>query len=366
MRGGVQGVGEETGVSGSRGGSATSRWPAADVAAAGRLDAAPLAVMPPASNLNFKIEMTPEEIDDLRRRRYNATVAYLHKPNPELMMIRVKPDFPVPPHLPGQYTSLGLGNWEPRFPGSQEEELRDGDESRIVLRAYSISHPVLIDGKLVEGECREWLEFYIVLVKHAPEGSRAPGLTPRLFMLRAGDRLRINEKIAGNFTLENVRPDDTVVFLSTGTGEAPHNYMLWDLLRRGHRGRILAACCVRYRRDLGYLAVHESLMKQFSNYTYLSLTTREAVTGGHKVYIQDLIESGQLEERLGRTLDPASTHVYLCGNPKMIGIPSFDRETGEKIYPQPPGVIELLENRGFRVDEPRAKVRGNIHYEKYW
>jgi ferredoxin/flavodoxin---NADP+ reductase len=310
--------------------------------------------------------MTPEQITELRRQRYNATVVHLHKPNPELMMIRVKPDFPVPPHQPGQYSSLGLGNWEPRFPGSQVEELKEGEESRVVLRAYSISHPILIDGKLMEGECREWLEFYIVMVQQAPAGARAPGLTPRLFMLRTGDRLRLNEKIAGSFTLEGVEPDQSVIFLSTGTGEAPHNYMLWDLLRRGHRGRILAACCVRFRRDLGYLPVHEALMKQFANYTYLSLTTREASADGRKVYIQDLITSGQLEQQLGAALDPAKTHVFLCGNPKMIGIPTLDRETGQRVYPKPPGVIEILEGRGFRVDDSRGKVRGNIHYEKYW
>jgi ferredoxin/flavodoxin---NADP+ reductase len=310
--------------------------------------------------------MTPEQITELRSQRYNATVVHLHKPNPELMMIRVKPDFPVPPHRPGQYTSLGLGNWEPRFPGSQVEELKEGEESRVVLRAYSISHPMLIEGKLVEGECREWLEFYIVMVQRASDGARAPGLTPRLFMLRVGDRLRLNEKIAGSFTLEGVQPDQTVVFLSTGTGEAPHNYMLWDLLRRGHRGRILAACCVRYRHDLGYLPIHQALMKHFANYTYLSLTTREAVEDGRKVYIQDLITSGQLEQQLGAALDPGKSHVFLCGNPRMIGMPTVDRESGRRVYPSPPGVIELLEGRGFRVDDSRDKVRGNIHYEKYW
>ena len=70
-------------------------------------------------------------------------------------------------------------------------------------------------------------------------------------MLREGDRLFLGEKITGHFTLDPVQPDDTVVFLATGTGEAPHNYMLWELLRRGHRGRILSACCVRYRQGPG-------------------------------------------------------------------------------------------------------------------
>lgn len=309
--------------------------------------------------------MTPDQIDELRQKRYNATVAYLRKPNPDLMIVRVKPDFPVPEHQPGQYCSLGLGYWEPRFPGSQEEDLKDGDEARIVLRAYSISHPILLDGRLAESQ-REWLEFYIVLVKEATDGGKAPGLTPRLFMLKEGERLKLGEKITGNFTLEGVQPNDTVLFLSTGTGEAPHNYMLWELLRRGHQGRILSACCVRYKRDLGYLATHEQLMQQFPNYTYLSLTTRESTGDGRKVYIQDLITSGQLEQQLGKPLDPATTHVYLCGNPKMIGIPTVDKETGVRTYPTSTGVIEILEQRGFRTDDARAKVRGNIHYEKYW
>src|SRR5262249_17033399 len=178
--------------------------------------------------------------------------------------------------------------------------------------------------------------------------------------------LKLNEKITGTFTLEGVKPDDTVIFLSTGTGEAPHNYMLWELLRTGHRGRILAACCVRYKRDLGYLPTQEKLTKMFPNYTYLSLTRREATAAGRKVYIQDLITSGQLEHDLGRPLDPVTTHVFLCGNPKMIGIPEIDRATGQKVYPQPPGVIEILERLGFRVDDHKTKTRGTIHFEKYW
>src|SRR5207248_169197 len=194
---------------------------------------------------------------------------------------------------------------------------------------------------------------------------KAPALTPRLFMLREGDRLAIGEKITGHFTLDPVKPGDSVVFLSTGTGEAPHNYMLWQLLHRGHTGKILAACCVRYRRDLGYLPIQEELMRRYPNYRYLSLTTREAETVQHKVYIQDLITSGQLEERLGAPLDPARTHVFLCGNPKMIGVPTKDKATGERVYPTPLGVIEILEKRGFRADQG-SKVKGDIHFEEYW
>lgn len=307
--------------------------------------------------------MGPDEIAEARRKSYNATVAWQVRPHADLVIMRVRPDFPVPPHRPGQYSSLGLGYWEPRVPGCQGEALKPEGECKLVRRAYSISCSVLTDdGKLLEPGA-DWLEFYIVLVRESDK-PQAPALTPRLFMLKEGDRLFMQEKITGHYTLEHVKPGDTVLFLSTGTGEAPHNYMLWELLRRGHEGRVLSACCVRYRRDLGYLPVHEALMRRYPNYTYLSLTTREADTINRKVYVQDLISTGRMEEHLGQPLDPARTHVYLCGNPSMIGVPVKDRDTGERHYPRPTGIIELLEQRGFRADQPKAP--GNIHFEEYW
>jgi ferredoxin--NADP+ reductase len=309
--------------------------------------------------------MSPRDIAELRSSKYNATISRLQRVHSELMVVRVRPDFPRPQHKPGQYALLGLGFWEPRVPGCQEENLTPEEETKLARRAYSISCSVLDDaGKLLDIAATDWLEFYVVLVRDS-DGARAPALTPRLFMLREGERLFLGEKITGAFTLDPVAPDDTVIFLGTGTGEAPHNYMLWDLLRRGHRGRILSACCVRYSRDLGYRPIHNELMQRYPQYTYLPLTTREPGQVGKK-YIQDLVSSGEMEERLGKSLDPAATHVFLCGNPKMIGVPDKDRESGEKVYPKPSGVIELLEARGFAPDQPNIKKKGNIHFEEYW
>ena len=87
--------------------------------------------------------MTPEQIAELRRKHYNATVAWLKKAHSDLMMVRIRPDIALPKHQPGQYTSIGLGNWEPRHPGCQDEVLKPGDETRLVKRAYSIGCPVL-------------------------------------------------------------------------------------------------------------------------------------------------------------------------------------------------------------------------------
>lgn len=309
--------------------------------------------------------MTPEEVTELRQRRYNGTVVYLKKVHSDLMVLRVKPDFPRPPHKPGQYCSLGLGYWEARADGCQVETLTPDDLSKVVRRAYSISCSIQSEqGNLIDVAATDYLEFYIVLVRENADG-RVPALTPRLFALHVGDRINIGEKITGAYTLDPVKPDDAVVFLGTGTGEAPHNYMLWELLRRGHTGRILSATCVRYARDLGYLDTHKELMARLPNYKYLPLTTREA-TVTRKVYIQDVIAGGELEEQLGVPLDPAKTHVFLCGNPKMIGVPHRDKESGVKTYPEPLGVIEILEKRGFKADVSAIKFKGNIHFEEYW
>ena len=311
--------------------------------------------------------MTPEQISEFRAKRYNGTVVGLRKVHSDLMMLRVKPDFAKPEHEPGQYGTLGLGYFEPRMPGCQDENLGEADEAKIVLRAYSISCPIYSEpGTLIDMHAQDWIEFYIVLVRENADPNKPPALTPRLFMLKEGDRLSVGKKITGHYVMDGVRPNDNVIFLSTGTGEAPHNFMLWELLKAGHAGKMLSACCVRNSKDLGYLQTHHDIEQRHPNYRYLALTTREATQAGHKVYIQDLITSGQLEERLRDTLDPERTHVFLCGNPKMIGIPEKDAATGQLKYPETLGVIQILEERGFKMDDAKTKTRGNIHFEKYW
>lgn len=309
--------------------------------------------------------MTSDQIKAHRDKAYNATVVSLRMANPDLAVFRIKPDFAIHEHLPGQYTTLGLGYWEPRCCGCREEVVAADHLDKLVRRAYSISSSVVDDrGRLFPTTQNEWLEFYIVLVRDSDK-EQAPALTPRLWMLKEGDRLWVGEKIVGHYTADRVKPDDAVVFLSTGTGEAPHNYMLWELLTRGHRGPILAACCCRYKADLGYQQIQDELVMRYPNYRYLPLTTRENPTS-KKVYIQDVLSGGDLEYHLGRPLDQATTHVYLCGNPAMIGVPKIDRQTHERTWPHARGMVQLLEERGFTLDQPSHKVHGNIHVEEYW
>lgn len=308
---------------------------------------------------------TTEQIATLRAERYNAAVAHIERIHSDLMILRVRPDFPRPNYIAGQYCALGLGYWEARIDGCQQEALKPDELVKVVRRSYSISSSVFDStGKLRDMSEDDWIEFYIVLVRENPDG-RVPALTPRLFHLNAGDRLIMGEKIVGHFTAECVQPTDNVVLLGTGTGEAPHNAIVWELLRRGHRGRILNACCVRYAKDLGYSSIHDRVMERYENYRYLGLTTREP-GATKKVYLQEVLTNGELEEHLGAELDPTRTHVFLCGNPKMIGVPAKNKETGLREYPSTLGMIELLERRGFLVDQPAAKIKGNIHFEEYW
>lgn len=298
--------------------------------------------------------------EQLRAANYNATITAIRAHNEDLWVMKIKPDDPIESFEPGQYTTLALGYWEPRA-DEATEGFDDDQRKKLARRSYSVSSSMFEeDGELVEAHPEE-AEFYIVKVR--PGEEEIPALTPRIFMKGVGDRIFMGRKFTGHYTLEGVQPTDSVVFLSTGTGEAPQNAMSAELFRRDHRGRILSVVCVRYNDDLAYTREQAIAEERYPNYKYLTLTTREPETIDNKVYIQDLILSGRLEEELGAPLDPSSTHVFLCGNPAMIGLPKWG-DDDEPQFPEVLGVCQILHERGFVIDHRR--VRGNVHYEEYW
>ncbi len=309
------------------------------------------------------------EIRELRERHYNATLDEVIEIHEDLRILRVRPDAGVPRFRPGQYTSLGLGYWEPRVEGVQQEELDERRIRRVPRRAYSVSCALLDgQGRLMRADEFPFLEFYVALVRQAEK--HAPALTPRLFALEAGSRLFVEESLHGSYSLDQVGPTDDVVFAATGTGEAPHNAMLAELLTRGQTGRIVCVTGVRRRRDLAYESVLRELERRYANFRYLTLTTREpenldADAPGYvgKQYIQGYVQSGAFERESGVALDPQKVHVFLCGNPDMIGVPVKVPGTDQR-QPQPGGMIDMLQQRGFRADEPSRP--GNVHFERYW
>ncbi|EMI18731.1 oxidoreductase FAD/NAD(P)-binding domain protein [Rhodopirellula maiorica SM1] len=314
--------------------------------------------------------LTAERIRSLQEKYYNATIIERIDSHSDLSRFRIRPDTPFPSFEPGQYVTLGLGNWEPRLAGTQREVLPFSKQSKVVQRAYSISCPMLDPlGNLKSVNSVDYLEFYVTLVRKADSRDKGPpALTPRLFRQQVGDRLMVGKKIVGHYTLgPEIRPDETILLLGTGTGEAPHNAMATELLVNNHRGRIVNVTCVRHRKDLAYAQQHAQLMDTFGNYCYLAVTTRdpENLDPHHpryvgKQYIQELFVSGRLAEMVGDPLDPKRTHVFLCGNPAMIGYVPPGAEP-----PTNPGMIPLLKHAGFQ-DAHDYHGPGSIRFEKYW
>ncbi len=302
----------------------------------------------------------------------NATVVDRQRVGAGLLILRVHPDGGPIGFQPGQYTTLGcppeiLTHWAGESP-----LIKKG-----LRRSYSLSAPLVTPtGELAHPERYENWEFFIRVLEPDLEGR--PRLTPWLNRLEVGDRLLAGPKVAGRYTLEGVAPGDRVALISTGTGEAPHNAMVAALLASGHHGPIGLVSCVRYPQDLAYATQHRWLERLHANYRYVTATTRvgpgfaEATSEPNFAgrYLQELFVDGSLEATLGWGLDPARTHVFLCGNPAMIGeIPPTPEVAaiGEMIEgrgPRSAGLASLLLARGFRLNRPRQP--GNLHVEAYW
>lgn len=295
--------------------------------------------------------------DELVEHYYNATITLFEPTHSDLWRLKVRPDHGDTSHLPGQYATLGLGYWEGRIDDASDPGI-DDKWLKMIRRSYSISSPMFDEhGYLADYASGDELEFYIVLV--VPTEDNVPALTPRLALKRPGDRIFLGSKVAGRYTLAPVvDPSRTCVFFSTGTGEAPHNAMVTELLRKGHRGPIVSAVTVRQWADLGYRSEHEDLVARYPNYHYMPLPTRES--DFPKQYLQDVIANDSLKTQFGIELNPDATDVFLCGNPAMIGLPEGD----EQAWPETTGVVELLVERGFKLD--RRGDPGNIHFEEYW
>jgi len=310
-----------------------------------------------------------EEADELREKFYNATIVDRIDVHGDLARFRIRPDTTIPPFQPGQYVALGLGNWEPRLEGTQKEEVPEKKLRKLTRRAYSISCPMVdADGHVAPVDSVDYLEFYITLVRQSDSPDKKPPvLTPRMFGLGVGDRIEVQKKITGKYILENVGANDTILMLGTGTGEAPHNAMTAKLLADNHQGKIVNVTSVRRSADLAYVVEQAALMKQFSNYRYLPFTTRdpENLDKSHpnfvgKQYLQALFTSGQLATAADDPLSPDNTHVFLCGNPAMIG---FVAPGAPPL--STPGMLPLLREAGF-TDSGDAAGPGTIRFEKYW
>lgn len=265
---------------------------------------------------------------------YNARVVGRIDMTPDLAVFQIAyEDAEVPDFTPGQFATLGV--IQPETPEQAAKRRRPGP--KLLRRAYSIASSPKV---------KDYIEFYIALVE---EGQ----LTPKLWQLHEGDRLFMDTKIKGHFTMEDVPDGKDLIMVSTGTGLAPFLSMV-DTYRDqpGRWNKLVFIHGVRYASDLGYRDKLEKLAAEDDSIFYIPAVTREPEDSdydGPRGRCQTVLTQPILDELGGGAkLHPDHAHVFLCGNPAMIDQCEVE-----------------LTQLGFTVKD-RKNPDGNVHFERYW
>lgn len=194
---------------------------------------------------------------------------------------------------------------------------------------------------LVNPPDAQHLEIFFNIV---PEGP----LSSRLAALDAGDPIWLTKSANGLLTLDEV-PESTrdLWMLATGTGVGPFLSMMQTDDPWQRFDTIVLGYGVRYRDAFGYGDLIAQLRREHpGRFRFVPFVTGEAVDGAFQSRIPATIADGRLEERVGLKIDPARSHVMLCGHSGMIS-----------------DVVALLDERGMR--RHRRREPGHISTEKY-
>ncbi|MFH4415661.1 MAG: ferredoxin--NADP reductase [Neisseriaceae bacterium] len=194
--------------------------------------------------------------------------------------------------LPGQFSRLA-------FPEGEG----------FLSRAYSVT----------SSQEEDFLSYYAVLI---PNGR----MSIRLGSLKEQDKILIDPKPFGVLLPERFKDGEDLVLLCTGSGLAPFLSMLktrslWDRFRR-----VTLVHSVRYLEELTsqhlpeelkeYLTPKEVNLKE--RLFYFPVVTRDVPQGMFHERIPRLLETQQIEEKLGLVWTTKHTRFLICGNPNMV------------------------------------------------
>lgn len=193
--------------------------------------------------------------------------------------------------VPGQFARLGLRK----------------EDGSIVWRAYSI----------VSASYDEHLEFFSIVV---PGGE----FTSRLSKLNVGDEVLVEKMNYGFLTTARFEQGRDLWMLATGTGIAPFISILHELDTWETYDNIVLVYSVRnflelaYQDLVGSFAEHEYFGDFAGKLKFVPVVTRERAAGVLSKRIPALLDSGELENHAGLSLDPDRSRIMICGNPEMV------------------------------------------------
>ncbi len=204
----------------------------------------------------------------------------------------------------------------------------------LVVRAYSV----------VSSPFDENLEFFSIVV---PDGA----FTSNLQHLEICDELYLDKTAYGYLTLARYQLPlaHDLWLLATGTGLAPFLSMLQDFETWTKYQHIHLIYSVRSTAELAYVdriqEIAESFGEGHTGFKFVPIITRDPNATLHD-RLPVLIENGELEKVVGLSLNPATSHVMLCGNPQMVE-----------------DTKDALKQRGLTMNR---RGEGNIAVENYW
>lgn len=277
---------------------------------------------------------------------YNAYIEII-KESDLARVIRVSPDKPKLKFIAGQYGSLGL--------------ISNTDQHKLIKRAYCLSSSMITlpEQKLIDQSDTSYYEFYFnkILTTHEKRES----LTPKLFELKSGDRIFCGEKIVGYYTLADVRQNKNILLIASATGEAPNNSLVNQALLEKRNINICNIVIGPTHWASLYQEEHNGLMEKFNNYRFY------CIEDAHYAEITNKISMccknpDYSESFLGFHLSPQTSHVFIAGDPSLIGAPKKKGAWASELPNH--GLINILTNHQFSI---RTKFsEGTIEYESYW
>ena len=166
-------------------------------------------------------------------------------------------------------------------------------EGKLIRRAYSIASAPRVTDRL---------ELIIKLVQGG-------AVTPWLWSLKEGDRLRVQVPL-GKFILPEA-VDFDIVFVAVGTGIAPFRSMIQQMLPAGFSRKIWLLFGTRYDGQIPYHQEFLDLAAKYPQLTYIPTISRPGPGWKGEVgYVQTKIEKF--------FAGPAGKRIYICGLNEMI------------------------------------------------